>query len=67
MRDAKDISLLAKLAPYKSEKKRPYEHRVLQDSLDEVADMARSKMIKKIDDYKKNEMRKLARRQNIEK
>lgn len=34
---AKDISLLAKLAPYKSEKKRPYECKTLQNALEDEA------------------------------
>ena len=50
---AKDVSLLAKLAPYKSEKKRPYECRELQNQLAQEAKEDRSRKKDQIKNYKK--------------
>lgn len=63
LRDAKDAALLRKLAPYRWEKKRPYEDDTYRKELELTVDLDQNRRTKAIEQLKRVEKEKLRRAQ----
>lgn len=55
LKDAKDAALLRKLAPYRWEKKRPYEDEVNKKQIGDIVELDQLRRIKAIENIKRVE------------
>jgi hypothetical protein len=61
LRDAKDTALLRKLAPYRWEKKRPYEDDTYHNEINRTMEMDQERRLRVIENMKRVEKERLRR------